>query len=345
MVARIEVYNALGADYAPSAARGALSASHFPRPLNLGGDMRARLCVVVALSTIVVFGCNRPSSDASEPNPTGESSESPATEQEESPVLDQSTYEPDPDDPTQTPADVAAPPANAEVTVSGLASRVLRPGTGTERPREVDTVVVHYAGWTTDGELFDSSYARGQTISFPLNRVISGWTEGLQLMVVGERRRFWIPQDLAYRGQPGAPAGMLVFDVELFEIERAPDPPAVPDDVAGIPSDAETTPSGLASRVVTAGTGDRNPGPTSRVRVHYSGWTTDGAMFDSSVMRGEPATFGLNQVIAGWTEGLQLMVEGETRLLWIPSELAYNNQPGRPAGMLVFEVTLLEIFN
>jgi len=66
--------------------------------------------------------------------------------------------------------------------------------------------------------MFDSSVASGQPAEFSLNRVIRGWTEGLQLMVEGEKRRFWIPEDLAYQGQPGQPAGMLVFDVELIRI-------------------------------------------------------------------------------------------------------------------------------
>ena len=70
--------------------------------------------------------------------------------------------------------------------------------------------------------MFDSSVARGETISFPLNRVIKGWTEGVQLMVEGEKTRFWIPAELAYGNtpsRPGAPVGMLVFDIELFEIQ------------------------------------------------------------------------------------------------------------------------------
>lgn len=116
------------------------------------------------------------------------------------------------------PADVAAPPADAERTATGLASRVLVEGSGAAHPSATDTVEVHYTGWTTDGEMFDSSVARGETASFPLNRVIDGWTEGLQLMVVGETRRFWIPEELAYGGQAGRPAGMLVFDVELIGI-------------------------------------------------------------------------------------------------------------------------------
>ena len=80
-------------------------------------------------------------------------------------------------------------------------------------------VEVHYSGWTTDGKMFDSSVVRGSTAKFPLNRVIKGWTEGVQLMVKGEKRRFWIPGKLAYGDtpkRPGAPAGTLVFDVELF---------------------------------------------------------------------------------------------------------------------------------
>lgn len=241
------------------------------------------------------------------------------------------------------PADVAAPPADAERTASGLASRVLTPGTGTEHPGASDRVTVHYTGWTTDGNSFDSSRTRGEPASFPLNNVIAGWTEGLQLMVPGESRRFWIPEELAYRGRPGRPAGMLVFDVELISMQRAPEAPRTPDDVAAAPASAERTASGLASRVLQAGTGTRHPTADNVVEVHYSGWTTDGRMFDSSVTRGEPAQFPLGGVIAGWTEGVQLMVEGERRRFWIPEALAYGGRPGAPAGMLVFDVELLRI--
>lgn len=243
----------------------------------------------------------------------------------------------------QAPADVAAPPADAEKTPSGLASKLLSPGRDDgARPSERDTVEVHYTGWTTDGKKFDSSLDRGETASFPLNRVIAGWTEGLQLMKEGEKRRFWIPEDLAYRGRPGAPAGMLVFDVELFSVQKAPEPWPVPEDVSAPPADAEKTPSGLASKRLKEGKGGEKPVATSRVTVHYAGWTTDGRQFDSSVDRGQPATFPLNQVIAGWTEGLQLMDIGEKRRFWIPEELAYQGRPGAPAGMLVFDVELLD---
>jgi len=116
------------------------------------------------------------------------------------------------------PEDVKAPPADAEKTASGLASKVLTKGTGTEKPQYQDKVKVHYTGWTTDGKMFDSSVPRGNPTTMRLDEVIKGWTEGVQLMVEGERTRFWIPQDLAYKGQSGSPRGMLVFDIELVKI-------------------------------------------------------------------------------------------------------------------------------
>jgi FKBP-type peptidyl-prolyl cis-trans isomerase len=117
------------------------------------------------------------------------------------------------------PADVASPPADTTTTSTGLASKVLKPGTGKAHPTARSRVRVHYTGWTTDGKMFDSSVARNEPISFGLNQVIAGWTEGVQLMVEGETRRLWIPEGLAYRGAAGAPKGMLVFDVELIKIE------------------------------------------------------------------------------------------------------------------------------
>ncbi len=385
-----------------------------------------------------------------------------------------SGYAQDVSDELKAPADVAAAPADAEKTASGLTFKVLKKGEGTEKPRSFDTVTVHYTGWTTDGKMFDSSVKRGQPASFPLNQVIKGWTEGLQLMVAGEKRRFWIPADLAYGENPGGgrPGGLLVFDVELISIKKgaeppktpenltapadaqktesglaykilkegsgektarefdsvkmnftlwdtdgkllqtsegqpeppvAPisalrlggwgeaaqlmkvgekrrlwitkelgfgenppagvpngvvieleileivegvEPPKAPEDVAAAPETAEKTESGLASRVLTKGTGTRKPKATDTVSVHYTGWETDGKMFDSSVTRGEPTEFPLNQVIKGWTEGVGLMVEGEKRRFWIPADLAYGPKQegsGRPGGLLVFDVELLKI--
>ena len=121
----------------------------------------------------------------------------------------------------KAPADVVGPSPNAEVTGSGIASKVLKKGSGESKPKVTDIVTVHYTGWTTDGKPFDSSVARGEPATFPLNRVIPGWSEGVQLMKVGEERRLWIPEHLAYKGRPGAPQGMLVFDIELINIKPA----------------------------------------------------------------------------------------------------------------------------
>ena len=239
------------------------------------------------------------------------------------------------------PDDVKAPPASAQKTKSGLASRILKPGTGKTHPAETDQVTVRYTGWQTDGKCFDTSGTN--TASFKLNGVIAGWTEGVQLMVAGETRRFWIPEALAYQGSPGGPSGMLVFDVELVSIKEGVKPPATPPDVSGIPADAKKTASGIGYRVLRKGTASKHPGPASHVTVHYALWQTNGKFIESSLTGGEPITFGLNQVIKGWQEAVQLMVEGEKTRFWIPEELAYKGRPGAPAGMLVFEIDLLKI--
>ena len=246
------------------------------------------------------------------------------------------------------PSDVSAAPSTATQTPSGLAYTILEPGNGAEHPSSNANVTVHYTGWMTNGQMFDSSVVRGEPTSFPLDRVIPGWTEGLQLMKVGDKARFWIPGALAYGDEPsnpGYPYGTLVFDVELLDFTNPPPPPATPEDLTSPSADAVTTASGLVYRVLQPGTGGASPSATSTVNVHYTGWmASNGELFDSSVVRGEPISFGLNQVIPGWTEGLQLMKVGEKARFWIPGNLAYGDhpsQPGYPYGTLVFDVELL----
>lgn len=249
--------------------------------------------------------------------------------------------------PIPAPSDVAAAPSDAQKTASGLQTKVLTKGTGKDKPKPDDKVKVNYTGWTKDGKMFDSSVTRGQPATFGVNQVIKGWTEALQLMVVGEKRRLWIPADLAYgqNARGGAPAGDLTFDVELVEITPAPKPWPVPTDVKAAPATAKKTASGLKYRSLKPGTG-KQPGPKDTVTVHYAGWTPDGKQFDSSVTRGEPTSFPLDHVIKGWTEGVQLMHVGERMRFWIPSDLAYGDKPARPgapAGPLVFDIELLDI--
>jgi peptidylprolyl isomerase len=222
-------------------------------------------------------------------------------------------------------------------------------------------VKVHYTGWTTDGRMFDSSVIRNEPAEFPLGGVIAGWTDGIPMMSVGDKTRFWIPEELAYKGSPGKPQGMLVFDVELLEIKPPADahaghghddghghgaPPAgipAPPDVAAPVKDAKKSPKGVSYKVITAGKGGPKPTADDTVKVHYTGWTTDGKMFDSSVQRGQPAEFPLRGVIPGWTDAIPVMSVGDKVRFWIPEELAYKGVAGRPQGMLVFDVELLEI--
>src|SRR5438477_358067 len=153
------------------------------------GGMTRHLVVAASLLLLPVVGCQKPRDEAATPPP--QPTEPPK------PVL---TAPPAPTEPPGLPApsDVAAPPADAEKTPSGLVSRVLTKGTGKEHPGADNMVEVNYSGWTTDGKMFDSSIMRGRPAEFPVGGVIKGWTEGLQLMVVGDKMRFWIPGPMAY---------------------------------------------------------------------------------------------------------------------------------------------------
>lgn len=362
------------------------------------------------------------------------------------------------------PKDVAAIPEYAQKTDSGIGYIKLNENPDGDAIADTDWVMLHYSGWTTDGKMFDSSLTHGRPVVFPLEQLIPGMKEALQLAKIGESIRAWIPEELAYKGVPNLPQGMLVFDFEILkcvtpqvpplkptddaiklndglsytvlssgkdntpihptdtvaldfigwradngerfhssleigeplsaqvnqlfrglrdvlvhvhkgdiviawvpqklgidprgdelqgdlvfsfevlDVHSLPDELNAPNDVAAPPADAEITHSNLASKCLKKGSGTQHPAAASRVRVHYAGWTTDGQLFDASKLHGnQPAEFNLNQVIPGWTEGVQLMVEGEKRRFWIPENLAYKGMPGTPQGMLVFDVELLAI--
>ncbi|YCM44913.1 FKBP-type peptidyl-prolyl cis-trans isomerase [Verrucomicrobiaceae bacterium 227] len=245
----------------------------------------------------------------------------------------------------KAPENVAAAPADAEKTASGLASIVLKKGTGTEKPAAADSVKVHYSGWqSSDGNLFDSSLQRGQPAEFGLNQVIKGWTEGLQLMVVGEKRRFWIPADLAYGdtpSRPGGPSGMLVFDVELLDITKAP---SAPKDLVA-PADAIKGEAGLATQILKAGEGDATPALDDLITFHFSGWKADGEFLASSEGQPNAPQDQLSNIqIKGWVEAIKLMKKGEKRRAWIPAALGFGENPpeGAPKGDLIFDFELID---
>ena len=141
-----------------------------------------------------------------------------------------------------------------------------------------------------------------------------------------------------------------IFEKEQKEIQKINTEKAKKalDSIKKLKEGAVKTASGLAYKIINKGTGERHPESTSTVTVHYTGKLVDGTIFDSSVQRGEPATFPLNRVIPGWTEGLQLMVVGDKWIFIIPSDLAYGERGVPQAGIdpgatLIFEVELLEI--
>ncbi|MCA9518693.1 MAG: FKBP-type peptidyl-prolyl cis-trans isomerase [Myxococcales bacterium] len=211
----------------------------YPRPARCGksADMKLKnmLIVVVTLGLGGLAGaCGKKETPPTEPTKVPEATTAPAaTAQAEADATAPAPEEKDtataaapapaanPDDPFAPPADVAAAPADAQSSPSGLKWKVMKEGTGADHPSKRDTVEVHYTGWTTDGKMFDSSVKRGQPAKFPLNGVIAGWTEGLQLMPVGSMYRFTIPPELGYGAQgngPVPPNATLIFDVELLSI-------------------------------------------------------------------------------------------------------------------------------
>ena len=243
------------------------------------------------------------------------------------------------------------------VTESGLQYRVLEEGPENgATPVSTDLVVVHYVGTLRDGVEFDSSRARGAAATFPLNRVIPGWTEGVQLMSEGDTYRFFVPPDLAY-GETGSgraigPNEALIFDVELIRVQN----PARNLETANafLADNAKkegvlTTDSGLQYQVLSNGPDDgKSPEAQDTVEVHYQGTLINGTEFDSSYARGETIEFPLDGVIPGWTEGVQLMSEGDKFRFFIPPALGYGEggTPGGPIGpneALIFEVELIAV--
>lgn len=285
-------------------------------------------------------GCETKAPPAAETAPTPAASPTPAATPAPEPSVAPAPPRPAP--PPPKPAPEATPPKDAVRTKSGLAMVVLTPGTGKKHPKKTDAARVAFTGWMGGRQAF----ATPEPTVMPLDQMAPGWQEALLLMVEGEKRRLWMPGSIAYGAGPGHPGPTQDLILEL-EFLGTVEPPAVPKDLKQPPKDATKTASGLVYKVLTKGTGTAHPSKTNQVSVHYSGWTPkDGKMFDSSVLRGSPTSFGLSQVIPGWTEGVQLMVVGEKTRFWIPAALAYGEKPARPgtpAGDLVFDIELLAI--
>ena len=209
------------------------------------------------------------------------------------------------------PSDVAAPPPDAEITSSGLAMKVLKAGIGTVHPATNDCVSANFVAWKTDGSLFSTSTSMDNSEMLCLNAGIIGVSEALKEMVVEEKRRLWVPEDLTFRehhhhGQrrpedEEPPRGDLTFDVELLSIIKAPPTPA---DLAQPPASATRTSSGLAYQVLRDATGSVHPSLKDKVMVHFSCWKSDGTLFETTEMGNHPALVTLATAPAGWREAI-----------------------------------------
>ena len=239
------------------------------------------------------------------------------------------------------PPTALAPPSDAETSSTGLVSKVLVPGSGERRPTAQDKVRVDFVAWNAKGEESDSSKKRGGPETFALSGVIAGWSEALQNMHVGERRRIWVPDHLTYPGRPGYPRPPAVFELELLEILPGKAPADVPSDLAHAPADATRTPSGLAYKLLKKTDSSERPSAWDRVSVLYTGWTLDGTQFEST--RDKPAIFDVASVMPGWQELLPKLAVGESARVWLPPALAYQGRKGRPEGEVVFDLELISV--
>ncbi len=242
----------------------------------------------------------------------------------------------------EPPPHLAAPPESAERSASGLAWVVLESGDSElGSPGDEATVLVEYHGWTTDGELLDSTLHRGQPRAFTMSMVIDGFRESFATMVPGERRVIWIPPAMTELDGKVTLDETVVFDMKMLSFMSEPDDR---EDVMNVPDDAERSETGLAWKVLRPGDGRTHPEKGDTIELVYTIWTGEGEVFDSSYAHARPGRFVLNDTMpAGFNEALLTMVTGEKRLVWIPEELAYGGRADRPQGMLVFEMELLSI--
>ncbi len=246
------------------------------------------------------------------------------------------------------PDNTAKPPDNAEALPLGIKRVAVRPGTGKDKVRMADTATFNYTAWDAEGRMVDTTETRKRAVTAPAFKQTRAMEAMLVTMTAGERARFWVDAEkMATGGKSvgGVEHGVLCYEVEVLQIAKAKqEPPPAPPDVAKPPEGAKRTPKGVFYRLLASHPkGAEHPSASSIVKVNYTGWTTDGRMFDSSLIKGEPAQFGLVSVVPGWTEGIPMMVVGDHMRFWIPEELAYKGAPGKPAGMLVFDVELVEI--
>lgn len=231
-----------------------------------------------------------------------------------------------------------------KTTESGI-QYVIYPNGDGEFAKDGDQVFVHYSGVLEDGSVFDSSYERGEPISFRLGtgQVIAGWEEGIKMLRKGDKATFVIPPHLAYGENAIGPIpanATLTFNVELVDL-RKPSAPLNTESIAGI-----TTEEGVKVFILREGSGIKLE-PNMRVKLHYNGFLENDTLFDSSYERGNPIEFvlGRGMVIRGLEYGIEHVKVGGQAKIWIPFHLAYGEQGRGPIpaqANLIFDVEVLE---
>ena len=240
------------------------------------------------------------------------------------------------------PKPLAAPPANAQETASGMSYVVIKPAADASKLAAGPFIEFTADVWSADGVTRANSRESGPQLVLVqrLAREQPGLARALLTSPVGETRRWWFQADRLKPGYAGMPDLPHVVDLTVLGTK---DPLQTPADLTSPPADALRTPSGIVYRVLKRGPGGPKPTLSSTVEIHYSGWTSYGRMFDSSVQRDVRAVFPLDKLILGWQEGVPLMSPGDTFRFWIPGSLGYDGapaSPNAPRGTLVFDITL-----
>ncbi|MFH1998155.1 MAG: FKBP-type peptidyl-prolyl cis-trans isomerase [Planctomycetota bacterium] len=234
-------------------------------------------------------------------------------------------------------------------TATGLKYSILKEGQAdSPKPGFADTVKVHYSGWLEDGTLFDSSVQRGTPSQFRVNQVITGWTEGLQLMNIGSKFKLTIPGDLAYgeRGSPPkiGPDATLIFEVELLEITPGP---KVPPFHKANPEKQVKLENGLAYEVIIEGKG-KTPGPEDPMMIKFAFWNMDGRLVDCCELRGGPVKFMMGRSrLKIFDEAVKLLNVGARYRFEVPAEMAFAERGFPPYiaadAKSVWEFEILEM--
>lgn len=230
------------------------------------------------------------------------------------------------------------PPPEAQRNPLGLATLRLAEGDGEEHPDDNDYVGFHFTVWTAAGAKFQST-GNGQPVAYLMEKISPAWREGLKLMVRGETRRLWIPGHLAPPSAEG-PQGDVICDLELTGLRKVPD---LAEGDLTPPEDADRTSFGVYTQLLEKGTGEETAEAAEGVVAHFTLFTEDGKVFDTTQLRNRATYFPFDRVMPAFADVMKRMKVGERRRIWIPGNVANGQWVGSPKGMLIFDARVIEI--